>query len=148
MKKHGLSKTRAYKSWTSMIYRCTKKNKDGYHRYGGRGITICDRWMDFLNFYEDMGDRRSGDSLDRIDNDGNYEKDNCRWATKKQQSNNTSSNRALVFNGVSRNIIQWERILGFKNGVINDRLRRNWTVDRIITTPYLRQKGAVNGKNI
>lgn len=104
-----VSKTREYKSWSSMIDRCTNPNNNGYSRYGGRGITVCDRWRGkdgFKNFKEDMGPRPEGYSIDRIDFDGNYEPGNCRWASASQQihnrglqATNTSGYRGIVKNG-------------------------------------------------
>ncbi len=86
---HGMSYTGAYKTWMAMNHRCYNKKQDNYKNYGGRGITICDRWKySIMNFLEDMGNRPEGLSIDRINNDGNYEPSNCRWATPKEQSNN------------------------------------------------------------
>lgn len=86
---HGMSSTREYSTWNSMKERCTNPNCHAYAHYGGRAISICDSWLNsFENFYADMGERPDGTSLDRIDNDGNYEPGNCRWATPKQQANN------------------------------------------------------------
>ena len=90
---HGASTSKGYtpeyESWQAMIQRCTNKNRADYHHYGGRGITICDRWRhDFVQFLADMKPRPEGKSLDRIDVNGNYEPSNCRWATQKQQVNN------------------------------------------------------------
>lgn len=90
--KHGhennRGKTRTYTSWDNMVQRCTNPNRPEYKHYGGRGITICQKWRTFENFYSDMGDRPNNRSLDRINNDGNYEPDNCRWATRSQQVSN------------------------------------------------------------
>lgn len=85
---HGMSNTPTYRSWSHMKGRCTDKNHHAYDRYGGRGINICDRWNKFENFLEDMGDRPKGTSIDRIDNSRGYCKENCRWATPKEQAAN------------------------------------------------------------
>ena len=88
--KHGRCGTPVYLSWRSMIQRCTNPKSPNYYLYGGRGITVCSRWLTSIeNFIEDLGDRPEGTSLDRIDNDGNYEPPNCRWATAKEQQQNT-----------------------------------------------------------
>lgn len=86
--RHGMAGTRIYNIWADMVARCNRTTHARYASYGGRGITVCERWLDFANFYADMGDRPAGRSLDRIDNDGPYSPDNCRWATTSQQMKN------------------------------------------------------------
>ena len=86
---YGLSDRSTYYSWRGMVQRCTNPARRDYPRYGGRGITVCERWLDFRDFLADMGERPEGRTLDRIDNEGNYEPSNCRWATPEEQMANT-----------------------------------------------------------
>jgi hypothetical protein len=85
-----------YKSWQAMLARCRNPNHVAYSRYGGRGITVCERWLTFENFYADMGERPVGKTLDRIDNDGNYEPGNCQWSTAKEQNNNQRTRKTKI----------------------------------------------------
>ena len=113
--KHNQRYSRTYESWHAMKQRCNNSNSPNYKDYGGRGITFCDRWKDFRNFYEDMGDRPDNQSLDRINNDGNYEPDNCEWATHIEQAHNKTVtyykplSRKITINGVSKYFIDWVR---------------------------------------
>jgi len=109
---HGMSHTPTYLSWIAMISRCTNPNYREYPRYGGRGITFCERWSDFRNFYADMGERLDGCTLGRIDGDGHYEPENCRWETNYQQHRNRSNNRYLTVNGKTRIMADWARETG------------------------------------
>lgn len=95
--KHGKWQSRTYHTWEGMKQRCSNPNADNYKHYGAQGVTVCDRWMSFENFYKDMGDRPKGKSLDRIDPFGNYEPSNCRWATPTEQANNRRNSRKEKF---------------------------------------------------
>lgn len=132
----SVSRTKIYKIWTSMKQRCGNPNDKGFKYYGARGILVCDRWKEFKNFYEDMGDIPEGKSLDRIDNNGNYEKDNCRWATHKQQSRNTRRNIFVEWDGKKQTVKDWADELGFTRSGINRRIK-NWSVDEAFTTEKL-----------
>jgi hypothetical protein len=105
--------TPEYITWGSMISRCTNPRKKDYPNYLGRGIEVCERWHSFENFLADMGYKPSPEhTLDRIDNNGNYEPSNCRWATRKEQNRNSRWNRYLIFDGISKCIAEWAEILG------------------------------------
>ena len=122
--------TPEYRSWRHMIQRCAS-----HPAYQGRGITVCERWRTYANFLADMGPRPSLDhSLDRVDNDGNYEPSNCRWASAKEQQRNTRSNRLLTFNGQTKCLMDWALSLGVKFNTLHERLRRGWSVERTLTT--------------
>lgn len=99
---HRMSHTPTYRVWAEMRRRCSDTGRQGYKNYGGRGIKVCERWLDYTNFLADMGERPNGLSLDRKDNDGNYEPDNCRWATRHQQVLNRRGHGASKFRGVHR----------------------------------------------
>ncbi len=126
---HGMSRTSEHRAWLRIKSRCYNPNFAGYKNYGGRGITMCDRWLNsFENFYEDMGDKPSEDlSLDRIDNDGNYEPENCRWATSKQQNRNQSQSVFLTINGETKHVAEWCEISGIKHSVCKNRLWKGWS---------------------
>lgn len=142
--KHGMATrnkhSKEYEAYHAMINRATNTNYYYYHRYGGRGIRVCDRWLEsFENFYTDMGNAPSKDhSLDRVDNSKGYSPDNCRWATKKEQAENRDCSKLLEFNGKVHTQQEWGRITGIGGLTILKRLKRGWTIEKALTTPKLR----------
>ena len=134
---HGMHNTKgAYFSWQSMKARCLNPNATGYAYYGGRGIKVCERWLKFENFYADMGDPPSGMTIDRIDNNGNYEPSNCKWSTLIEQSNNKRSNHRITFNGLTKTLKQWANTMGINYGTLCGRINvYNWPVERALTQP-------------
>lgn len=124
-KKHGFYGTKTYVSWRSMINRCTNSKLAIYKRYGGRGISVCKRWMTFENFLADMGERPEGTSIDRIDNNGNYEPSNCRWASDRQQSENRRSTRWIEHNGTRLTMSGWARKLGIHSATLLESLTKH-----------------------
>ena len=127
--KHGMEGTRVYNIWRMMRGRCYDPLDKCYDDYGGRGITVCDRWKeDFAAFYADMGDPPTDQhSIDRRDNDGNYEPGNCRWATPKEQANNRRSNIMLTHDGATRTAEEWSEIVGINAATIRQRKKRGWS---------------------
>lgn len=136
---HRKSNTRTYNSWEGMKGRCLNPNNQRWESYGGRGITVCERWLNFDNFLADMGDRPKGRSLDRIDNNGNYELSNCRWATPRQQQNNMKTNILLQYKGRTKTLTQWARFLKMEYCVLRFRIKRGWTVERAFNRPIRRR---------
>jgi hypothetical protein len=131
--------TRTYRVWRHMIGRCTVPSDKSYHRYGGRGITVCQRWLGdggFAHFLADLGESKRGLYLERIDNARGYSPDNCRWATMKEQARNTRRNHLVTFQGRSQCLAAWAEELGFSYRVLSDRLTKlSWPVERAFTTP-------------
>lgn len=123
----------SYISWSSMLQRCNNKNHTSYKNYGGRGISVCDRWLKFENFYEDMGERKKGVTLDRIDNNGNYEPENCRWATYLQQGNNTRRTKDVECRGKSQSLSQWARELGLSRSCLSARIARGMSIEEALS---------------
>lgn len=133
--KHGCRKIPEYSIWKAMVRRCTIPVCKEFANYGGRGISVCERWMSVESFIADMGLRPSPQhSLDRINNDGNYEPANCRWATRCEQANNTRSNRMISFRGERKTLSQWQKATGLGHDVIRGRLRMGWSIEKALTT--------------
>ena len=134
---HGMATTPTYRAWINMRRRCLKPTNHAYADYGGRGIAVCERWVNsFPNFLEDMGPRPSEKhSLDRTDNDKGYEKANCRWATMKEQLNNTRANRIVEIDGRKQTLSLWCDEIGISRSRVQDRMKWGWTVERALTAP-------------
>lgn len=131
----GYSRTKEWRAWNAMIRRCKYNSMDRFDRYGGRGITVCDRWLDFGNFLHDVGRAPSKDhSLGRIDNDRCYEPGNVRWETNFEQHRNTSRNRYIEYNGERMIVSDWAKKLGLKRTTLEERLKRGWSVEKAFTT--------------
>lgn len=124
---HGMARTQEYQSWSGMWNRCTNPKYVLFHRYGGRGIRVCERWEKFENFFQDMGTKPKGMSLGRIDNDGNYEPCNCRWETPTQQCNNTR--RSVRVEG--KTIQNLSDDLGIKKATLYYRRRHGYSPEQI-----------------
>lgn len=127
-----LIRNRTYHSWAMMIQRCTNPNNPKFRSYGGRGITVCEQWRKYSVFLSDMGDCPECMSIDRIDNNGIYEPNNCRWADKLTQANNTRSNRFITANGKTMTAAQWSRETGVSSGKIRGRLAYGWSPEKAV----------------
>lgn len=135
--KHGQTGTAEYNAWRDIRKRCLSPGCPEYPNYGGRGITMCERWQEsFANFLADMGPKPSPEhSIDRRDNNGPYTPENCRWATKKAQSRNTRSNRLVEFRGERLSMAEWAERTGINRGTLDARLRKGWSLEAAFTTP-------------
>ena len=133
---HGMRDSPEYSVWRSMINRCENPKSPSYESHGARGIKVCDRWRgDFSNFFGDMGPRPSGaHSIDRIDNNGNYEHENCRWATATQQQRNKRTSTAITHDGKTLTAVEWSEITGIKAGTIASRARKGWDDSKCVST--------------
>jgi len=133
----GRSKTREYRLWANIIYRCCTQSCQQFDDYGGRGITVCKRWREsFKAFLEDMGTAPTPKhTIDRKDNDGPYSKKNCRWATRKEQANNRRGCRMLEYKGETKTMSAWASEFGINVHTIMSRLRMGWTVAKALEAP-------------
>lgn len=135
---HGYKYTPMYRIWGSMRSRCNNPNHSSYKDYGGRGIKVCERWNDFKNFLDDMGERPSPDhQLERKDNSLGYSKDNCVWATVVEQSNNRRSNHTITFNEETHTLSEWGRIIGKSKDTIRKRLIRGLPIEKVLSKDSL-----------
>jgi hypothetical protein len=143
-RRHGLSESLTYTIWASMKQRCNNPKHKQYPHYGGRGITVCDRWMEFENFFADMGEKPDGLTLDRVDNDGNYHPDNCRWATPREQMRNRRNTCMVEFEGKSISVATLAERTGVPNRRLRERLRRGMAVEAAIEPRRFTRWSAIN----
>lgn len=130
---HHMTGTPTIRSWKEIKTRCYNPKRKDWPNYGGKGIKVCDRWKDsFLNFFEDMGERPNGHTLDRLDNNNDYCKENCRWATPKMQALNSSRSIKIEHNGIIDSISGWARRLNIDRKLIRRRMKRGYSVERTL----------------
>jgi hypothetical protein len=131
---HGMYASPTYSVWRNMIRRCHTPTHHNYRFYGGRGITVCDKWRgSFTSFLSDMGEKPKGLELDRVDNEGPYSAENCRWVTRSQNCRNRRSCRIIEHNGVALPLTSWSEALGIRTQTIAGRLKRGWSVSDALT---------------
>ena len=128
----GGKESPTYKSWSAMKARCCRPTASNYAWYGARGIRVCERWMAFPNFLDDMGEAPAGHTIDRINTNGNYEPGNCRWVLPVEQNRNRRTNRMLTHNGETRCIAEWAEVTCLRARSIWQRLNRGWSVERAL----------------
>ena len=142
--RHGMTGTKEYAVWNSMCTRCRCKTHKFYHRYGGRGITVCERWKTFENFYADMCPRPEGMTLERIDNDKGYSKDNCKWASQADQMRNRNTVIRVSVGDKTQCLSEWARELGVSVSSLNMRIQRGMTPLQAVITPIKPKKAKVS----
>ena len=138
---HGESKTPLYRTWCAMKSRTTNRNTDGYSLYGGRGISVCEEWAHDFAAFRDWAlanGYQDGLSIDRIDPDGNYCPENCRWITMAAQQRNKRNNHYMTFQGETKTVTEWASISGIRYQTIQSRIRRGWATDQVLGTPVRR----------
>ena len=139
--RHGMSRSRVYSIWFGMVRRCTDPKHKDYPRYGGSGITICGTWLKFLPFYADMGDPPTNKhEIDRKENDKGYFKDNCRWATCKENQRNRTSNRLITHNGETKLLVEWAELSPVAYPTFRSRLEMGWAMEKALTAPLQKLK--------
>lgn len=138
--KHGMEQTKTYTTWAQMKARCRNKNHKEYPRYGGRGIQVCERWDDFRNFYADMGDKPDGMSIDRINNDGNYEPSNCRWVAQTEQIRNRRVSPKFIWDGENKSLAEIAALHNLPWRRVYERIRAGWELSKALQPVAPRQK--------
>jgi len=139
-------KLKEYRIWIDIKSRCCNSKNKRYKDYGKRGIVICDRWLNsFENFYEDMGPRPSNKySIDRKDNNGNYCKENCRWATRDEQCSNRRTNQLITYNGITQTRTKWAKEIGISANSLKRRILNGWTTEQALTVKTGEQNKRAN----
>ena len=134
---HGMAKSRSYNIWVNLRQRCNNVKNPAYNDYGGRGINVCPRWDDsFQEFLMDMGECPEGMTIDRIDNDSGYSRENCRWTTMKEQNRNRRDNRLITHDGDTKTLAEWAESAGIKLTTLWARLETHgWDFDKAISAP-------------
>lgn len=132
---NGMGRTRLYKVWQQMIRRCCNPKDTNWPIYGGRGIKVCEEWKTFANFISDMGAGKKGWSIERINNNGDYELANCAWATRKRQNRNTRTNKIITFKGITGCVAELCERFNVNPVLIRNRLKHQWSVEESFTTP-------------
>lgn len=134
--KHGLYCTRLHNIWNNLKQRCLNSKRKDYKSYGGRGITVCNEWLEFKNFYDwSMANGYTDElSIDRIDNNGNYEPSNCRWVTKETQNKNRRNNHKVTYNGITKCVCDWAKDIGIDEAALRYRLKA-WGIEKALNTP-------------
>lgn len=130
---HSMSRTSTYVVWRGMLARCGNRQNKNFPGYGGRGIKVCDRWHSFENFLADMGPRPEKMTIERQNNDGNYEPGNCKWATVKEQNRNKRTTRMLTLNGKTQCLADWAKELRRPEPTLWSRLARGWPIERALS---------------
>lgn len=134
--KHGMSRSATYLAWRGMKSRCLNPKHRAYHRYGRKGVIICDEWINsFESFYNDMGEKPKGLTLDRINGNKGYFKENCRWATYKQQARNMKCNRIIEYKGERKTLAEYAEKFGLNPTTLLYRIKANWPIEKALTKP-------------
>lgn len=138
--KHGDYKSPVYKVWHAMIERCRNPRNEAWKDYGGRGISVCERWREYANFRADMGARPIGGTLERVDVNAGYSPENCRWATQRDQANNRRNNRLVTIDGVTKTAAEWARAAGLSKSCVLYRLGAGWPAWEAVSLPSDRRR--------
>ena len=146
---HNMTNSKIYNVWQSIKTRCFNKNSKSYKEYGGRGIKMCEEWLhEFQAFYNWAIENgyKDGLTIDRIDNNGNYTKENCRWVTMKEQSNNKRTSKYITYNNETHTMAEWSYKLGGSKDLISKRLASGWSIEKALTTSVVKKR--INGRTL